>query len=656
MRKKWLALVLAVSMVISFAACSPVEPELPLKSQQSADWQRPEPGENYYGYVNFEYLTTTQIPYGKSGIGSFDRVGDEMEDCLSEIISQCSEKSSGDVFETAVREIYLQYLDEETRESVGITPLQPAVAMIESCQTTDELVKALGAVYQQYGVSSFFRFHVDSDFYDSSVNKLFLYNMNTCGNMKENFTKTDNGPDSMGSLLEKVFAVMEVDPKESRQRAKNTVSLINDIMQSFADYFNENSVEEHYFPHDKKQFAKLMSNINTDELFRAFGFETDEIIVYDLPQAEKINEVFTQENLRQLKDYSILCLFFQYNSVLPLSYVSEQKSLKKEEIEKKARNYIATELLEQEIGMIYGRKICTDEVMTAANKMLNDLKESCRSLIQNCERLSDDGKNKLITKLDNIIFLVGYNDKYTMTFQVIPANSGGNLMENAIAAAVAKEQEMKKKLNQPVDRKIWGMSPIEVNAVYNPYVNTVTIPAVMLSQAQFDPSDGEYKNLGKLGYVIAHEMNHAFDSHGVLFNETGCYNPHWLSDEDQAAYTDFQQKAKEYYNHYKILDVYNIDGELTLSENIADLGAVQCISNLTDDKEELRQIFEGVAEGWASISQVTDVLMQLSGDLHSPSEARVNAVLSSSDKFYEAYDIKETDKMYVAPENRVKVW
>ena len=178
----------------------------------------------------------------------------------------------------------------------------------------------------------------------------------------------------------------------------------------------------------------------------------------------------------------------------------------------------------------------------------------------------------------------------------------------------------------------------------------------MLSKAAFDPKLGEYKNLGMLGHVIAHEMNQAFDSISIVFDKNGCYDPEFIEQADRDTYKTLQEKVIDYYQNYKILDIYSIDGEKTLGENIADIGAMECLVNITDNKEEIRQILEGEAQEWAALTEITEVLTKLEGDTHSPGEARVNAVISSVDKFYEVYDIKESDKMYVAPENRIKVW
>jgi putative endopeptidase len=166
--------------------------------------------------------------------------------------------------------------------------------------------------------------------------------------------------------------------------------------------------------------------------------------------------------------------------------------------------------------------------------------------------------------------------------------------------------------------------------------------------------------MGGIGFVIAHEVSHAFDSSGALYDEYGNYNI-WWTDEELAKYDELSQSIIDYYNNYEMMGV-NVNGELTLMENIADLGAVTCITSILGDgttaesASALDEAFGQMTYDWASVDTVSYMLYLLNTDTHSPNKIRVNAVLSSCDAFYKIYDIKESDKMYVAPEDRVGIW
>ncbi len=659
MRKKILSAVTAAFMLISFASCAPEEPVMPVQQNAETKIEKPSEAENYYGNVNYEFLTEGQLPNGRTSYGTFDKIQDDLTIYLSGMIDKCasSEPEKGS-FEDMIKIVYEQCLDTDGREKAGAGPLLEIAGAVENCKTTDELIDVMGTMFNEYGVNTYFSFDIRPDSYDATKNKLYILNINTCGNMKENFTKTDAGIEAVGDLTRNVLTALKVDSLEAKERAVKVVKMLYDIMYVSADYEKQFDIETHYTLKTKDEFSALMSNVNTTKLFKAFQInDIDELVIYDFPQLEKTNEFFTESHLRELKDYALACLFFEYSKVLPPSFseeLSDTEDIAKNK-EKKAKEYVAS-VLEEELGVLYGREICTDEVMSSAEKMLNDIKESQRKLIQNCSRIGEDTKATYLKKLDNMVFLVGYNKEYTSPFTITSTEDGGSFIGNIITVKKGKKQLDMSLLDKAPDRKTWSMSPITVNACYSPYTNSITLPAVMLSKTSFDPAKGEYINLGRLGHVLAHELNHGFDSTGYLYDEIGTYNAELISENDREEYKKLQEKVNNLYDNYKLLDVYAINGKQTLGENIADLGALQCLLGITDKKEEQKQIFEGEAIGWASLNPVKDVIKQIDGDEHSPAEARVNVVLACMDEFYSIYDVKETDKMYISPDNRVKVW
>ena len=660
MRKKMLSLFLALTTVLSLSlsACSeaPVMPE-PQISKSAP--QKPTVGENYYGSVNFNYLSRGQIPYGESGYGLFDNTRYEMEQYVKDLIDRCvnSQPVSGS-FEEMVKEMYLQYTNTDARNEAGVDTLLYLAGMIEQCNTTDELVGVMGYLYQNCGVSSFFRPDVLPNFLDSSTNTLYLMNMNTLGNMKENFTRTDAGPESMGQYVKDTLTFMNVEPEEAKQRAKNVVRLINEIMLATMDSANMMNMTKHLKLYNKTEVQSIFSNINADNMLQAFGFGTiEQCIVYDEGQAAKINELLTQEHIREIKDYLMTCIMFEYSDVLPPTYLKDLVSLSDstKDIDDSAKRYIAN-ILEMEVGILYGREICNDQLISTVSTMVSQIQDSCRDLIRHCDRLSEDSKNKYLQKIDHMVVKLGYDHAWTAPFTITPAADGGTFIENVMAIKRGRKQKLIASIQQTPDRNAWEMSAIEVNATYYPMSNTFEIPAVMMSKAFINPADNEYYNLGKLGYVIGHEMSHGFDSNGFQFDDYGNYKPEWIGAEDREKYRQLMDRVITYYDNFKLLDIYNIKGEQTLSENLADLSSVQCLLHITDDPDNLRHLLEGIAAQWASLTVVSNLVMELDGEIHSPGEARTNAVVSCMDAFYKVYDIKETDKMYLAPENRIKVW
>ena len=200
--------------------------------------------------------------------------------------------------------------------------------------------------------------------------------------------------------------------------------------------------------------------------------------------------------------------------------------------------------------------------------------------------------------------------------------------------------------------------PMQVfNACYNPSINNITITVAITNAPYFDADANYYTNLGGLGMVIAHEMGHAFDSNCILFDADGVYDPSWIPEADMQTLLERNDRAVSYFeDNFTVFGVYHVDGELTLGENYADLGAMECITSLTSTNGEREALFENYAVIWCEKCTDDAIISQLAYDNHSPSVIRVNSILSTLDAFYETYGVTEGDGMYIAPENRISRW
>jgi putative endopeptidase len=272
--------------------------------------------------------------------------------------------------------------------------------------------------------------------------------------------------------------------------------------------------------------------------------------------------------------------------------------------------------------------------------------------------MSEATKAKAKRKLETMNVKIGYPDEWPVAkdmMQVTPISEGGSLLSNLLVSMQVAIAESLDRLGRDVDKSEWDITPQTINAMYDPLNNEIIFPAAIL-QAPFYDSDNSYgANLGGIGFVIAHEVSHAFDSSGALYDEYGNYNV-WWTDEEMEKYNELSQSIIDYYNNYEMMGI-SVNGELTLMENIADLGAMTCITSiLGDDAKALDEAFGQMTYNWASEDTASYMMYLLNTDTHSPNKIRVNAVLSSCDAFYKIYDIKESDKMYVAPEDRVGIW
>ena len=237
----------------------------------------------------------------------------------------------------------------------------------------------------------------------------------------------------------------------------------------------------------------------------------------------------------------------------------------------------------------------------------------------------------------------------------VSKKDGGTLISNYILSNRNGFDKIIDELNMESDGSI-AIDTFEVNAYYNPLDNSINFTAAF--KEIYANEKDYYRILGYVGTVIAHEISHAFDYTGSKFDENGNVRD-WWSERDKERYEELTKKIVDYYSGYTI-GKYTVDGEKTLSENIADLGSMKCIVSIMEKKgatkEDFKNFFEAYADLWASKEKDEALENQILTDTHSPNKIRVNAVLSSTDKFYEIYDVKENDEMYVAKDKRVGLW
>ena len=315
------------------------------------------------------------------------------------------------------------------------------------------------------------------------------------------------------------------------------------------------------------------------------------------------------------------------------------------------------ELLPNDVGLIYTKYYYDNEISYKIAEMIQDIGDAYLKRFQNNTWMAEETKANAIKKLDNMIAVVGYPDNYTFP-EITPISEGGSLFSNTLSIKRHDVSELIRS-NEDKDfiRTIMYMPPDMVNACYIPELNTMNIPAGILNAPFYDKDASYAANLGAIGMVIAHEIGHAFDKNGATYDENGCLK-NWWTEKDYEEFKNIQEDFINYYNQFEVVDGVVQDASVTITENMADFAAMQIIMDIIgDDKEAQRECLEAYANVWAqlgTVSYLTD--STLLSDVHASHVVRVNAVVASFDQFYELYDIQEGDAMYVAPENRLRLW
>ncbi|HLV91718.1 MAG TPA: M13 family metallopeptidase, partial [Aequorivita sp.] len=319
------------------------------------------------------------------------------------------------------------------------------------------------------------------------------------------------------------------------------------------------------------------------------------------------------------------------------------------------------------LGKLYVDEMFPPEAKEKAEIMIDNVIAAYKDRINALDWMSDSTKVKAIEKLDNFTVKIGYPDKWK-DYSSMEVKESNTFYDNMVAVQEWNLNYNLSKINEPVDRTEWGMSPQTVNAYFNPFNNEIVFPAAILQPPFYDYKADEAVNYGGMGAVIGHEISHAFDDSGSRFDANGNL-VNWWTDQDLTNFTERGNKLAEQYSNVEVLDGVFINGKFTLGENIGDLGGILGAydglqrfykeNGRPDDIDGLtaeQRFFMSWATVWRTKTRDEALRNQIKTDPHSPGKVRATQPLVNVDAFYEAFDIKEGDAMYLAPEDRVRIW
>lgn len=628
--------------------------------------------DDYYSYVNHELLEETEIPADADSWSYFYQLSQdaykELDEVLKEAVDKREEQQPGSL-EQKIADFYLTALDLEGRRKAGFGELKPYMESIQNASTIKEYLDSVSRLNSELGYYSIIAPIWAEDMTDSSRYVCYLYGADL-GPGKETLEDA-----SLGELLNEYQAYIQrtleftgMEKEAAAQAASEILAFQKDLAASELSLAEGSDPEKIYNVYSLEDLKLLLSNTDAEELLRAFHADGQES--YIVPQEElmkKINTYLTEEHLSLLKEYSLFCLVQDFSPYLTpeirdnyLNWVNYQKGIAEKSTEEKQASEMTQDILGFEFGQLYVKKCFSEDDKQNIQDMIEKILKTYENRIQGLDWMGEETKTAAIKKLKTMTLKIGYPDKWPDAYAkavVKPTEEGGCLIDNFLSLVKAANEVNQEKYRKPVDKTEWIMTPQTVNAYYNPNGNEIVFPAAIL-QAPFYDSEADFaSNLGGIGMVIAHEVSHAFDSNGSLYDENGNYNV-WWTDEDRARFKELSQEIIAYYDGQEGFEGRFVNGTQTLNENIADLGSMNCITAIVgDDEDSLKLLFHQYAVIWAGKYTSESMIQRLNMDVHSPGKVRVNAVLGTTEAFYKAYpELKEGDKMYVAPQNWVKIW
>ncbi len=630
---------------------------------------RPNLKDDFYDYINYETLQNAKIDPEKGAWNRYIAAGKDIEnrkkEIIDEILSDPNYKN-----EDMEKELEL-YNDYETRNKNGYSELQKYMDMIDNAKTVEEFNKVSLVLNRDLNIKPVINGSVSVDI-DDTTKKVFvidqhngdllplaIYGNSKYARYKEYFIEfrkkllKELGHDD--AKVEELSKQMD-EYNEYMYSKSIKVEDINDFEKQVEIMRKTNTLEE---------LKKELKNIPVEEFLK--GLKLDDLekyVVIDLDSLKAFDEYYPEHLsvIKEMTKLQILSNFYtvteageKYNLELSNKMNNTSKTIEKareDDILKIKSSYI-----DDEVQKRYEAKYFTEEDKKLIREIVQDVINEYKKLINECDWLSDETRKEALFKLDNMKVNVGYQDvikEKEEEYKVVSKAEGGTMISNVIGNNRFAYDTLRKEYNKKVEDQ--KLSTLEVNAYYNSLNNSINFLAGY--KEVYENETDYYRILGILGHTVGHEISHAFDSSGSKFDVNGQVKE-WWTEEDRANYKKLSQKIIDYYAKYEYMG-FKINGEKTLGENIADLGGMKVIVAIAESKGATKEDFKNMFEAYASADaekmnkEIAESLIL--GDEHAPSKIRINGVLSSTDKFYEIYDIKEGDKMYVPKEERVSLW
>ena len=614
---------------------------------------------DYYTYVNETTIKNYKLEEDEFSISKFTKVQDKVNDQVEEILqNQISSNINPNI-----SILYNQLIDINTRNNNDLSTLNYYLNLIDSSQNINEFINNATIIENDLFIPVFTIMSVMSDFKDTSKNIIYLspvtfdFGAPTDYYIDDDYIAQKALVKQYGIKLLKEYGY---DKNKAREVSKN-------ITEYYISIANNSKLSTHF-----NDLENMYNIISKDELMKIYNKlpstyfdiipENIKLSILDKGNYEAINASLTEENLSTLKESVKLKILQTYCTYLTENYAKIANDIENEQlgiespldIEYNSKNAILS-LFQYDIDKEYTDKYLNNNSKKYIEDMINDILKYYENNISNLNWLSPNTKEKAINKVKNITVNIGLNNNYPTYSMNYNLSNNKSLIENIISIMKTQsEYEYQRLLS---NEKTPLMDQISVNAYYNPQDNSINFPSATINLVDFNKT--YYENLGTIGMIIAHEVTHAFDANGSKFDEKGnLFN--WWTDKDKEEYKKLQKEVIEYYNKYEVISGNYIDGELTLSENIADLGAVACISGIAKEKKatekEIKSMYESFASLWAEKSRKEYTKMLLLVDTHSPNKYRVNATLSSTDLFYEVYNVSKNNEMYIKEEERLRIW
>lgn len=640
------------------------------------------PQDDFYNFVNGNWMKETEIPDDRTRWGGFQVLRKKTDDNVLEILKET--RTSGEY--PAVSDqgkalvIFDDIMDTIARNEEGVKPVLPILKMIDEVENITDL-QTLLAKKPSLINTPFFSFSAYADPDDSSMNVAYIGTGSLGLPERDYYLNDDEESEEIRqeyvAHITRMLQYLGDEEASAKEQAELILAYETRLAKPRLSKVERRDFRNYNNRYTINKVKEVTPGINWEKYAEDLGVkeQLDVVLVMQPKYMEEMEKVLSEG---KVEDWKTLMRWATFNSAATSLSTEIEKAnwdfysktlsgaKKQLPIEERALSVVNSSVGEA-VGQIYVDKMFPPEAKAKAEEMIDDVILAFQKRIENLDWMSAETKEQAIEKLDKFTVKIGYPDEFK-DYSEMQVNPENTYFENMVAVSEWSTQRNLEKVGEPVDKKEWGMSPQTVNAYFNPLNNEIVFPAAILQPPFYDYKTDAAVNYGGIGSVIGHEISHAFDDSGARFDGDGNLK-NWWTDQDLEKFTERGKKLADLYSSIEVLEDTYINGDFTLGENIGDLGGVlggydglqihfekhgrpDKIDGFTPEQ----RFFISWATVWRTKIRDEALKTQVKTDPHSPGQQRAVVPLQNIDAFYEAFDITENDALYIAPEERVRIW
>jgi peptidase family M13 len=638
------------------------------------------PGTDFYQYAAGGWLKSHPLDAEHTNNGAFTDLYEENQKRIQELILEYASKPQKQgTLEQKIGTLYNMLMDSVRLNREGWEPLKPTLARIAAIKTNKEYQLVTAELDRRGENTMMFGVGVGADMRNASMNIVSVgqggLGLGTRDYYLNNDPQTLKVREAYKTYLKNLFKMVGNDEATATKKVDAIMAIETRIAKVSYSKVQLRDIDKNYHKMSYNDLVLNFPGIDWGNVFLQIGFPPFDAV--DVGQPEPIHEVekiLADTNLDDLKAYAEIKVISGATSQLSDAFRAESFKFSSvlsgaQQDRPRWKRAVATvsNVFGEAIGKLYVEKYFPESSKQRMIELVKNLQEALAQRIQEATWMSAATKAQAKDKLDNFIVKIGYPDKWR-DYSGLQINDKLSLYANMQnVSEFFLQDELSRKVNKPVDKMEWGMTPQTINAYYNPTTNEICFPAAILQPPFFDPNADDAVNYGGIGAVIGHEMSHGFDDQGSQFDKTGNQRDWWTAQDKK----NFQERSKVLVDHFGKVEVVNgkkVNGQLTLGENIGDNGglniAFRALQNSMKTKPlktldgftPEQRFFLSWARVWAGNARPEYLEYLITVDPHSPNMARVNAALPEIDAWYDAFKIKKGDKLFIPANKRAHIW